>query len=109
MRSWEDKALTATYLILSLGSLAAAIAVLIRGDLSATGLDGIFLMLVCLLFAAVFGLIGARDVRLPILEKWRERKARSAVSSAGKAEATATRTEDAAPQQPAQPQSKTAR
>jgi hypothetical protein len=105
MRSWEDKALTTIYLLLSVGSLVAAIAVLVRGDLGETGLDGIFLLLVCLLFAAVFGLIGVQDIRRPLLERWRQlRRVRAGGPNSGKAEAPA-----AGPQEMEQQQSKTAR
>ena len=63
MRVGEDLALAAIYLLVALGALAAAVVVLIRDDIGATGLDGIFLLLVCLLFAVVFGLIGAQSIR----------------------------------------------
>ena len=63
MRMGEDLLLTAIYLLVALGSLAAAAVAIIRGDLGPTGLDGIFLLIVCLTFAVVFGLIGVQTIR----------------------------------------------
>ena len=63
MRIGEDLILTAFYLLVALGSLAAAAVVIVRGDIGATGLDGIFLLIVCLTFAVVFGLIGVQTIR----------------------------------------------
>jgi len=77
MRNWEDNAVVAIYLLIALGSLAAAIAVLVRGDVGWTGLDGIFLLLVCLLFVAVFGLLGAQSMRQTILADFLERRRRA--------------------------------
>jgi hypothetical protein len=74
MRSVEDLTLSAIYLLIALGALAAAVAVLARGQFGATGLDGIFLVIVCLLFAAVFGLIGAQTVRQTFLADWLARR-----------------------------------
>jgi hypothetical protein len=74
MRAGEDLTLSAIYLLVALGALAAAAAVLLRGQFGATGLDGIFLLLVCLLFAAVFGLIGAQTIRQTFLEEWLARR-----------------------------------
>ncbi len=74
MRSWEDKALVTIYLVVAFGSLAAAVAVLVRGDIGQTGLDGLFLLLVCLLFAVVFGLLGAQTMRQTVLADFLERR-----------------------------------
>ena len=74
MRSSEDLALTAIYVLVALGTLVAAAVVLIRGDVAATGLDGIFLLAVCLFFALVFGLIAAQTIRQTFLADWLARR-----------------------------------
>jgi hypothetical protein len=70
----EDLALAAIYLLVALGALIAAAVVLIRGGIGPTGVDGVFLMGVCLFFAAVFGLMGAQTIRHTLLPDWLEQR-----------------------------------
>ena len=60
MLSREPLALAAICALAALGSLAWALYVLIAGDM---GLDGLFLLIVCITFAAAFGLVTARTLR----------------------------------------------
>ena len=60
MLSREPIALAAICAIAALGSLAWALYVLIAGDM---GLDGLFLLIVCITFAAAFGLVMAQNLR----------------------------------------------
>jgi hypothetical protein len=60
MLSREPIALAAICALAALGSLAGALYVLIAGDM---GLDGLFLLIVCITFAAAFGLVTARTLR----------------------------------------------
>ena len=93
-RSAEDLIVTAIYVLVAVGALGAAAAVIARGSFAETGLDGIFLVIVCLLFAAVFGLVGARSVRQTLLAGQEGRKAGAAAKAPG------TATEAAASGQP---------
>jgi len=60
MLSREPIALAAICALAALGSLAWALYVLIAGDM---GLDGLFLLIVCITFAAAFGLVTAQTLR----------------------------------------------
>jgi hypothetical protein len=60
MLSREPIALAAICALAVLGSLAGAVYVLIAGDI---GLDGLFLLIVCITFAAAFGLVTAQTLR----------------------------------------------
>jgi hypothetical protein len=60
MLSREPIALAAICALAALGSLAGVLYVLIVGDI---GLDGLFLLIVCITFAAAFGLVTARTLR----------------------------------------------
>lgn len=85
MLSREPIALAAICALAALGSLAGALYVLIAGDM---GLDGLFLLIVCITFAAAFGLVTAQTLR-----KGRQRELLSAGQSKASAPATDPKTE----------------
>ena len=81
MLSREPIALAAICALAALGSLAGLLYVLLAGDL---GLDGLFLLIVCITFAASFGLVMAKTFRKGQLKE---------LLSAGRSRASGTATD----------------
>jgi hypothetical protein len=90
----ENVLLTATCIVIAAGSAAGALIALIRGEVGVDGLDGIFLVLVCLLFAAAFGMLVAQAVRQGTLKELL--KARKPAPAPPKQENEVPQTQDAA-------------
>jgi hypothetical protein len=63
MLSREPLALTVVCALAGVASIAVALYLLIGGDIAEQGLDAIFLLIVCVTFAASFGLIMAKSLR----------------------------------------------
>jgi len=67
----EELILAAFCLVMALGSLAAAGWFVISGQLSGQGVDGLFLVVVCLALAAGFSFVPATAVRQGLLRELR--------------------------------------
>ena len=81
MKTWMDTCALVLCTLASLAGLAAAAWVLLTGRIASEGLDALFLLLVALLFALMFGLVPAQALRRG---KWKElirRPARKDVKS----------------------------
>jgi len=69
MLSREPLALTVVCALAGLASFAVALYLLIGGDIAEQGLDALFLLIVCLMFAASFGLVMAKTLRKAQLQE----------------------------------------
>ena len=70
----EQLVINAISLLIALGALAAAVWTLFTGKIGREGIDGLFLVLVCLFLAATFALLPVQALRKGL---WKEfRKAR---------------------------------
>ncbi len=65
---WLEIASIALCLILVLGSLGAAAWALLTGKAMEQGVDGLFLVIICLLFAALFAIIPLQSIRSGALQ-----------------------------------------
>jgi len=69
MLSREPLALTVVCALAGLASIIVALYLLIGGDIAEQGLDAIFLLIVCVMFAASFGLVMAKTLRKAQLQE----------------------------------------
>ena len=81
MKSWMDTCALVVCTLASLAGLAAAAWVLLTGRIALEGLDALFLLLVALLFALMFGLIPAQALRRAGWKELLRRPARKEVKS----------------------------
>jgi len=72
----ENLILNAISLVLSIGSLAVAVWVVATGRMLETGIDGLFLVLVCLLLCLVFAINPLLAIRSGLLKQLLSRKAK---------------------------------
>jgi hypothetical protein len=63
MKTWMDTCAMAVCALASLAGLAAAAWVLLTGRIAREGLDALFLLLVALLFALMFGILPVQALR----------------------------------------------
>ena len=83
---WLEIATNALCLVLVLGSLGAAAWELISGKALEQGVDGLFLVMVCLLFAALFSFIPLQALRSGALQHLLARKQAKAEPAAEKSQ-----------------------
>jgi len=62
-KMWQEILANVLCVLVALGSVAAAGYSLISGRAAEQGLDGLFLIIVCLVFAALFSIIPAMSLR----------------------------------------------
>jgi hypothetical protein len=60
---WQEIFASALCVLIALGAVAAAAWSLISGRASEQGMDGLFLIIICLVFAALFSIIPAMSLR----------------------------------------------
>ena len=87
---WELLVLNVVSFLIALGALGVAVWVLVSGQIQSQGIDGLFLLLVCLLIAVAFSLSPMQQIRRGV---WREllnrRKVKTVASEAPPADVRA--------------------
>ena len=62
-KMWQEIFANVVCLLVALGSIAAAGYSLVSGRASEQGIDGLFLVIVCLVFAALFSILPVQSLR----------------------------------------------
>ena len=62
-KMWQEIFANAVCLLVALGSVAAAAYYLVSGQAAEQGLDGLFLIIVCLVFALLFSILPIQSLR----------------------------------------------
>ncbi len=76
---WQRIALNALCLLLAFGALIGAAWALLTGQAGEQGIDGLFLVLVCLFMALLFSIIPLQAIRQGLLKDLLKRKHATAV------------------------------
>ena len=72
-KMWQELFADALCVLVALGSVAAAAYSLLSGRAAEQGVDGLFLIIVCLVFAALFSIIPAMSLRSGALAQFLKR------------------------------------
>ena len=85
---WQEILANALCVLIALGAVAAAAWSMISGRASEQGIDGLFLIIVCLVFAALFSILPVQSLRsgtlMHILKRNKPEPAAAAEKSQGK-------------------------